>query len=85
MVVNSAPIWVTPPNSSVEVAATQSILLNFTVRARPAATFEFSFQNTEGKVVKIDSSGSHYSILFFILIFIVYAIIFKRIMVRFTI
>ena len=57
MVVNSAPIWVTPPNSSVEMGATESLVLNFTARARPAATFTFSFQKTDGSIVKIDSSG----------------------------
>ena len=57
MLVNSAPIWVTSPNSSVELAATESILLNFTVRARPAATFSFSFQKTDGSIVKIGFSG----------------------------
>ena len=62
MFVNSAPIWVTPPNTSLEIGATKSLVLNFTVRARPEATFTFSFQKADGSN---DSNGSSVKINFF--------------------
>lgn len=62
MMVKSAPIWVIPPKTIVEIASTESLTLNFTVRARPEATFKFSFQKNADTIEKIDSSGTHNSI-----------------------